>query len=440
MIKSNRVPSQNTAFVWFRNDLRVQDQTSLFKAVNSHYRVAGVYCFDRRLTEPGRYGFPKLGSYRRKFLIESLESLKNNLQDLGIPLLLLNGSAQNVLPKAIERLNVNSVFFQEEWTQEESDEIEILKKAFPEIQWHSTYDQFLFHPEDINIPVPEVPEVFTAFRKKVEKKVDVRSSVLPEKKQTDPLHLIDLQDITIDISTIKTNEPPDSRSAFPFKGGEDEALSRLEEYFWKTDGLSRYKYTRNGLIGTEYSSKFSSWLALGCISPITIYHEVKRYEKERIKNQSTYWLVFELIWRDYFKYVSLKHGNKIFMKKGIRDEEKTWRQDEKVIQSWIDGKTADSFINANMIELKKTGWMSNRGRQNIASYFVHNLGQDWRIGAAYFEAMLVDYDVHSNYGNWMYVAGVGNDPRRRVFNTRSQAERYDTNGEFQNRWLQEVLL
>ena len=83
--------------------------------------------------------------------------------------------------------------------------------------------------------------------------------------------------------------------------------------------------------------------------------------------------------------------------------------------------------------------MSNRGRQNVASYLAKTLQMDWRWGAAYFEAMLIDYDVHSNYGNWMYNAGVGNDPRDRVFNLRLQADRYDGNGTFQSMWLQKQL-
>ena len=103
-------------------------------------------------------------------------------------------------------------------------------------------------------------------------------------------------------------------------------------------------------------------------------------------------------------------------------------------------KTADDFVNANMIELKKTGWMSNRGRQNVASYFSKNLKQDWRIGAAYFESMLLDYDVHSNYGNWMYVSGVGNDPRDRIFNLERQAQMYDANKQFRNHWLKNRTL
>ncbi len=92
-----------------------------------------------------------------------------------------------------------------------------------------------------------------------------------------------------------------------------------------------------------------------------------------------------------------------------------------------------------MLELEKTGWMSNRGRQNVASYFAKELQLDWRIGAAYFESMLLDYDVHSNYGNWMYVSGVGNDPRDRKFNIKLQAERYDPSGKYQQLWLQHTL-
>ncbi|NNL09618.1 MAG: DASH family cryptochrome, partial [Croceitalea sp.] len=107
--------------------------------------------------------------------------------------------------------------------------------------------------------------------------------------------------------------------------------------------------------------------------------------------------------------------------------------------SWINGKTAESFVNANMIELSLTGWMSNRGRQNVASYWSKQLKQDWRIGASYFESMLIDYDVHSNWGNWMYNSGVGNDPRNRTFNIKTQAERYDPHGKYQKLWLQQRL-
>ena len=146
-------------------------------------------------------------------------------------------------------------------------------------------------------------------------------------------------------------------------------------------------------------------------------------------------MIFELIWRDYFKYVSLKYGNKIFHLKGILDKTYHWKNDTETLKSWVNGSTDQSFVNANMKELALTGWMSNRGRQNVGSYWSKHLEQDWRIGAAYFESMLIDYDVHSNWGNWMYVSGVGNDPRDRKFNINRQADLYDPKGEYQATWL-----
>ena len=193
------------------------------------------------------------------------------------------------------------------------------------------------------------------------------------------------------------------------------------------------------MLGSNYSSKFSPWLANGSLSAKTIYWSIKKYEKEVHKNESTYWLIFELIWRDYFKYISLKHGTKIFKLGGILSQKYTWETNHEIYDKWIEGKTSELFVNANMIELKKTGFMSNRGRQNVASYFTKNMLMDWRMGAAYFEKQLIDYDVHSNWGNWMYVAGVGNDPRDRKFNIQFQASRYDAKGTYQKKWLQNTL-
>lgn len=135
----------------------------------------------------------------------------------------------------------------------------------------------------------------------------------------------------------------------------------------------------------------------------------------------------------------MKHGNKIFKLKGILNKQYSWSTNQNQINDWINGKTNSDFVNANMIELMETGWMSNRGRQNVASYFAKELKLDWRIGAAYFESFLIDYDVHSNYGNWMYVSGVGNDPRDRNFDVKFQADNYDSNGKFRKLWLESRL-
>jgi len=113
--------------------------------------------------------------------------------------------------------------------------------------------------------------------------------------------------------------------------------------------------------------------------------------------------------------------------------------DEKQAQfeDWTRGKTGNAFIDANMIELRKTGFMSNRGRQNAASFLINDLQIDWLWGAEWFESLLIDYDVASNYGNWTYLAGNGADPRgQRYFNTQKQAELYDPDGAYRAFWLE----
>jgi deoxyribodipyrimidine photo-lyase len=201
--------------------------------------------------------------------------------------------------------------------------------------------------------------------------------------------------------------------------------------------IKGYKETRNGLIGGEYSSKFSPWLAQGCLSPKMIYHEVKKYESQRKKNKSTYWMIFEVLWRDFFRLMAKKHGNKIFQKGGTKQETNpSWIENKKIFDLWANGETGVPFIDANMKELNLTGFMSNRGRQNVASFLINDLKINWQMGAEYFESLLIDYDPASNYGNWNYIAGVGSDPREdRYFNILSQAKNYDPNGDYVKLWL-----
>ncbi len=426
--------------IWFRNDLRIIDNHSLNEASKGK-KVIAVYCFDPRYFEQDDFGFKRTEKYRAKFLIETVAELKENLTKLNITLFVFHDFPEMVLPNLIEKYKIDTIFLQKEWTHDENLVFKKVKKNLPSaLTYVESYDQFLFHPTDIPFQdLNALPEVFTNFRKKIEKHCQVRASEnrpspLPESNQIASSTKIPTL-TTLGLKQFET----DPRSAFRFYGGENQAMKRIQEYFWETKKLGFYKRTRNGLLGKDYSSKLSAWLANGSISPRTIYWEVKNFEKEIIKNQDTYWLIFELIWRDYFKYVSLKHANKIFFLGGILDREYHWKNSEAFKQSWISGSTQEPFVNANMKEIRKTGWMSNRGRQNVASFWSKELEQDWRIGAAYFESMLIDYDVHSNWGNWMYNSGVGNDPRNRKFNIKGQAEKYDPKGKFQNLWLQETL-
>lgn len=426
----------STGLVWYRNDLRIKDHEALNEACKQNERVIAVYCFDPGQFQKTRFGFIKTGKFRSKFLIESITELRENLKGLNISLFIFQQQPETSIPDLIDEYDIDNVYFQKEWTSEELEVEKTIISKIEEVRFHSYYQQFLYHPEDIPFDdFQDIPKVFTEFRKACEKKSDVRSLI----ERPSPLPKENLLQEKTSIPTLEdlghSAFEQDSRAAFPFAGGEDQAKKRIEEYFWKTANLSEYKETRNGLVGKSYSSKLSAWLSNGSISPRQVYWQVKKYEEEVQSNQSTYWLIFELIWRDFFKYVSLKHGNKIFQLKGILNKDLKWDRDDQKLQEWIQGKTQEAFVNANMKEIAATGFMSNRGRQNVNSFWAKELKQDWRIGASYFESLLIDYDVHSNWGNWMYNSGVGNDPRDRKFNIKSQADRYDPNNEYQDLWL-----
>lgn len=428
--------SSKTILAWFKNDLRLADNETWFRACEQGDTVIPFYVFDPRQFQKHPLDFPRTGFFRSNFLIESVAALKNQLQLAGSDLLIKIGLPEFIIPELVVNYNVSAVYTSQEVTTEE---VAILKNIRQNLEprrvavkefWTST----LIHYEDIPWPIKRLPDMFTQFRKEIERESSVRPLfALPAAKkfpaiQTNPVPTLEQLGITASIT--------DARTVINYSGGEEAAQNRVQEYIWKKDLLKHYKETRNGLIGENYSSKFSAALAHGCISPKFIYNEVKKYEAQRIKNDSTYWLIFELLWRDYFRFTAKKYESKIFSQKGIREKSFPWKQDVQVFETWRLGQTGVDFIDANMRELSATGFMSNRGRQNIASYLTHDLKIDWRWGAAWFESQLIDYDPCSNWLNWAYVAGVGNDPREdRYFNIESQAKKYDPDREYMNLWL-----
>ena len=421
------------SLVWFRNNLRVEDNSSLTKAINSSVNVIGFINIDPRNFISTKYGFKKTEKFRTKFFLESIAELKNELNKLNISLIITHDYPEKSIPQIIKQYEINKVFLQAEWTRDELIEDSYFPK---DVDLIKDFDQFLYSPTDVKTLYENIPRGFSNFRKKCEKYLSVDDILpIPKPLNTDNKIQIDypiptLPDLGFNLFKNHKN------SVFKFKGGEINGKKRIDDYFFNTRNVSNYKLTRNGLIGENYSSKFSPWLANGSVSVKYIYKKLKKYESEVDKNDSTYWLYFELIWRDFFKYVSMQHKDKFFSRDGIYGDDKQWSTDIEILSNWINGKTNEPFVNANMIELLKTGFMSNRGRQNVANYLTKELKIDWRIGAEYFESMLIDYDVHSNYGNWLYNAGIGNDSMPfRKFNPKLQSERYDPDKLYEKIWL-----
>jgi deoxyribodipyrimidine photo-lyase len=434
--------------VWHRQDLRVTDHAPLAQAVAENAEVVALYCFDDQSFGLTARGFAKTGVFRTQFLIDSVADLRQHYRSLGADLLVRQGLPAEVIPGLVQELSIDRLYFHTYPTREEKlTEQAVLNKI--QIPSHSWWGHTLYLPEDLPFEIGALPELFTKFRKIVETNTSQKSTQIPvtaniraplaapqtlAKVAADPGEIPVLTDFGLVAPSI------DDRAVLPFQGGETAGMARLQQYFWQQDLLKKYKETRNGMVGADYSSKFSPWLALGCLSPRSIYAEVQKYEQERVKNDSTYWLIFELFWRDYFAFIAAKHGNKIFRATGLRELNIPWKQDQPRFDLWCQGKTGFPLVDANMRELAATGFMSNRGRQNVASFLTKNLGIDWRWGAEWFESLLIDYDVASNWGNWNYTAGVGNDARGfRFFNIDKQAKDYDPQGEYVKLWLPELV-
>lgn len=435
--------------VWFRNNLRVRDNEPLLNAVDAAKKSGGsvipLYVIDPFWFGETSFGFPMQGKFRRKFLFQSLRDLDNNLRELGAQLWIAEGTSEEALSNAATVSEADCIFAQQEYASYEKSIARRVSKSARDsgLDFEITPGNTLYAEEQLPFSLSDIPETFTKFRKVVESKCEILDSLdapisIPANKKL--AARLEASGAFMELGKADAFQALDvdfdARGCLQFDGGESAAHQRLDSYFWKDDLLRNYKLTRNEMLGSDYSSKFSPWLAHGCISPRQIAAEIQRYEIERVANESTYWLLFELLWRDYFAFMVAKHGAKVFRVGGLRQQKLQWNQNSELFDIWCNGQTGFPLIDANMQELSSTGFMSNRGRQNVASFLTKNLGIDWRMGAQWFESLLVDYDPCSNYGNWNYSAGVGNDARGfRWFNTVKQSRDYDPDGAYVRHWL-----
>lgn len=430
--------------VWFRKDLRVHDHPALTWAMRQGPTIA-VYCFDPREFAETAYGFPKTSAFRAQFLIESVADLRESLKRLGVPLLVRVGKPEEVLPELTSNHPAQLgdgehartwVWHDEPGTKEAEIAGAVKEQAVRlGVPTRRFVADTLVLRQALPFELEDLPMLFTAFRKEVERDFQVRAPLPAPSPQT--ALRVDHDGKLPKVSDLLQGAAV-AEGASLFNGGESAGKMRVKQYLWDGDHLRRYKETRNGMLRPDDSSKFSPWLAHGCLSPRWIFAEIRRYERDRIANESTYWLIFELLWRDYFHFSMWKFGPAVFRQGGIQKIAFPWSADDRLFEAWCQGNTGYPLVDANMKELLATGYMSNRGRQIVASFFCKALGLDWRMGAAWFESLLVDYDPASNYGNWQYVAGIGHDGREfRVFNLKRQGEMYDPKGEYIQHWLPE---
>ena len=430
------------ALYWFSHDLRLQDNRSLASLVEQVDEIAFVYVVDPRWFNSDNYGHKQVGCHRWQLIHQSLKQLNLQLREHGHQLHLLYGCAEQEIVSLVKEHKIDFLGHTEQIGVYEQSHWQGVQQSLPQVDFVSCWDSTLFSPNQLTLSEKNLAS-FSKFKKSVEKDpiepdgtTFISLESLPQ-----PLQIMDT--VTAEAGWAKANtlsvdvygkaEHHDGR----FKGGELCAIEHVIAYF-ETDRPSSYKTTRNALDGWNNSTKMSHFLALGNLSGRQLWHYLKHYEARYGANESTYWIGFELLWREYFQWLALQLGTQLYRFQGGAEHEPLTQYFDDRFTQWCEGNTSHPLVNACMKELNNTGYMSNRGRQIVASCLVNELGIDWRFGAAYFQQQLIDHDVASNWGNWQYIAGVGADPRGgRHFNIEKQTQQYDPDGLYTNKWQAE---
>lgn len=410
--------------VWYKNDLRTFDHLPLKKASEKFNKLIGLFIFDPTYFDAHYQHIPRFSNKRKNFLAGCVKSLQKEWEEYGAPFLVFYEKTEIVMAKLKNLFPDAEIFTSNEYGTEENKVIKTASQFFT----INSYESSLLIPiHKLPFHLENLPDFFTAYRKKIEYKLA-------------PIYTIKNEPIKAHKIEFASSEYPEiPAEKLIFNPGSQAGKNRVNYYFFESELVLKYKETRNGLLGGDFSTHFSPWLSTGCISATYIYSKLKVFEEEFEANESTYWVFFELLWRDFFKLSLKKFGTAFFIPQGIANKKIPHRKNLDLFENWCNGNTGIPFIDANMRELKETGFMSNRGRQNVASYLVKDLNLDWRLGAYWFESQLLDYDVSSNWGNWLYVAGIGADPREnRYFNIHKQAGMYDAQASYQKRWLPEL--
>lgn len=456
--------------VWFKcTDLRTHDHEPLRVAHSQALPVLHLFVLDPRWYKwrTSVAGFPRTGPLRAQFHLEALADLRDRLELAGHRLTVRQGlSTAKVFEELCKEFDVASVYAfrevcPEELRVEAAVRAELARQRAGPLKLHWGFE--LYHRDDLSFdPARRSFHTYSAFRRAVEEQCQIRPPLpAPTFHQTkaatwrnySTLPLPSVPElIGADAAAAgQVLQPPPAE--FAWRGGETAALERVQEYLWETDslgldyvGATMTTDVSKSTMRDKAMSKLSPWLAHGCLSARFLYSEIKRYEKERRKSKSTYWIVHELVWRDFVRFGTLQAGSSVFKIGGLGNKQPrwAWSQDRTLLTAWVDGKTGFPFIDCFMRELKTTGYCNHMGRETAGWFLICDLGIDWRMGAEWFENVLLDYEPSANYFNWAYrcLPAIGKElpPRTRLQTLEALhwGAQHDPDAVWIKRWIPEL--
>ncbi|WP_167359758.1 deoxyribodipyrimidine photo-lyase [Phytopseudomonas flavescens] len=423
--------------MWFRTDLRITDNTALAAAMQAGPTVA-VF-----LLSPGQWHRHDDAPCKVDFWLRNLAELSVQLQRLNVPLLIRQAvewdAAPKVLGKLARELGATALHFNEEYAVNESrrdrDVAAAMANLDIDVQRH--LDRLLFKPGSVLTRTDTYFKVYSQFRGVCYQRLHSALPPLVALPKAQARLKIDADQVPGNVPGFETPSQA-LRDAWP--AGEQAARERLQRF--ADERIEDYHDNRD-FPACPGTSQLSAYLAAGVVSPRQCLHTALNINQGEFEsgNQGAVTWVNELIWREFYNHILVGYP-RVSMHRAFRPETEAlpWRNANKDLQAWQQGRTGIPIIDAAIRQLLETGWMHNRLRMVVAMFLSKNLLIDWREGERFFMRHLIDGDLAANNGGWQWSASTGTDsvPYFRLFNPVSQSQRFDPQGRFIRHWLPEL--
>ena len=427
------------SMMWFRNDLRISDNTALY-AATSHASITKRSVIAIYLITRGQWQEHHMGLAKQDFILRNLKALRKDLEKLNIPLLIRGCSyfseAPEVLAEVANEHKIKSVYWNKEYLLNEikRDQLTEAKLDSIGISSKSYEDSLLISPGQVLTGQSEMYKVFTPFYRNWREKINTFTpSLIPEPKAQAALPIK-----SDEIPTLpKTASFNTSEIASVWLAGQNEAQDRLKQF--TENAIKSYPEDRDIPL-TNATSQLSPYLSIGALSARQALAAAQNINKLESKEGRDAW-IRQLAWRDFYNHLVFAYPSIVKGQPFIKATKNIhWSDNNEAFHAWTQGKTGQPFVDAGMRQLKQIGWMHNRLRMVTAMFLTKNLFIDWHWGENYFLDQLVDGDFALNNSGWQWSASTGTDaaPYFRVFNPFSQSKRFDPQGLFIKKYVPEL--
>ena len=425
------------SLVWFRNDLRFEDNPALREAFTHSKKVHAIYIFSNKQHKKHNEANVKID-----FVIKNLFLLEKRLAELNVPLTIIESDGFEhdafLIEKFIEKKSIDKAFWNNQFGEDEATRDNQVEFALnnKNIKVSTFNDQIVYEPGFLKTGQGFPYSVFTPFKRKwIENfEMDFLDIEYQYQPREDLNYYSNIRDFDFNFEIthqVKMDLWP---------AGEEEAQARVLKFLDKK--AIDYSKNRNDPI-LDGTSRISPYLALGIISSKKCILEalkINNFEFSSGHIGVTKW-IDEIVWREFYKNIMFSFP-KVSRGQPFQDYSKAikWRYDENEFTAWKEGNTGFPIVDAAMRQLMHEGWMHNRLRMVVAMFFTKNMLHDWRLGEAYFMQNLIDGDFSSNNGGWQWSSSTGTDaaPYFRIFNPITQSTNFDKNGEFIKKYVPEL--